>query len=422
MLRRPHIEPFLEERGGAIAVDFLEDDPDGRVVAFLDRLCTLARRLEDRPRSAVAEALRRQEPRVRDARRLAGIAKSLLDRCNFRPPPGAERAAEIRRALFLARGAAWPPTPGDRDMPYERAAESLGLPIAEVERLLYADRPEARLLVRAPRLDGSTLLERYNLDLARGVLLEAERVVVTAEGGWRDIFRAIKLARLMYRIERAGRAGYRVELTGPAAPYVVRRDRYGARFARLVPALARAPGWRLEAEILRGDRRLAYRLDGRMPIEERARRGRRIVRETAHSGRGSQAVAPAAYDSAWERSLAEEFAEKIGPERAGWSLHREVTPVPAGNELLLPDFTLSHVDGREALVEIVGFWTPEYLEAKLRKIAAAGLENLILVVYRGLAAGAAAEIEAAASGPVLWFTRKPRIGEVIEAAERVATS
>ncbi len=413
MLRRPHIEPFLQERDSEIAVQFLED-ADGRVGPFLDRLCRLVGRLEGRPRSAVAEALRRQEPRVRDARRLAGIAKSLLDRCRFRPPPGAERAPEVRYAVFQARGAAWPPTAGDRRLPFERAAAALALDVAEVERLLYADRPEARILAHAPGMDGRTLLDRYNLDLARGVLMDAERLVVTAQGGWRDIFRAVKLARLMYRIEPADRKRYRVELTGPAAPYVARRERYGIRFARVVPALARAPGWRLEADILREGRRLVYRLDERAPFG----RGRRRVRAAARAHERVREPGPV-YDSAWERSLAEDFAAKIGPQRSGWSLHREATPVAVGEELLLPDFTLRHADGREALIEIVGFWTPEYLEAKLRKVAAAGLGNLILVVYRGLAAGAASEIEAAAGGPVLWFTNKPQISGVMEAAERV---
>lgn len=403
MLRKTHVAPFVSERTGAIEVDFLED-PEGRAAAFAERLLALTRRLEGRPRGTVVEALRRQESRVRDARRLAGLAKSLLDRCRFRAPQGAGRAPEVRRALFAARGAAWPPTPADRELPYRRAAEATGLRVRDVERLLYADRPDARVLAWVPPLDGAGLVGRYNLDLARGVLLDATRAVVSARGGWRDLFRAVKLARLMYRIEPAGGGRYRVELTGPAAAFVARRDRYGARFARVVPALARVPSWRLEADVLRGDRTVPYRLDGSAPI----------------------AAGPAGdpYDSAWERSLAKEFAERIGAGLEGWTLLREATPVPLGDELFLPDFTLRHADGREALIEVVGYWTPEYLEAKLRKVAAAGLANLVLVVYRGLAAGAAGEevaaaVEAAAAGPVLWFVRKPRIGPVLEAAERV---
>lgn len=397
MLRRTHIEPFLRERDGTIEAVFLAADGEGRVVALLDHLCRLARRLEGRPRRVVSEALRRQERRVRDARRLAGISKTLLDLCEFRPPPGAERAAEVRAELFRARGELWPPTPGDARQPYARAAAALGLEATELDRLLYADSPTAHVLTRAPAVDGRALLDRYNLDLARGVLLDAERMVVTARGGWRGIFRAVKLARLMYRIERAGRRRYTVELTGPASPFVTRTQRYGARFVRVVPALARAPGWGLEAEIVRGSGRSRYVLDGRAPV------GR-----TAHRSR---------YDSRWERALAREFGEKLGTERKGWSLAREDTPLALGGELFLPDFTLRHADGREALIEIVGYSTPEYLERKLAKVAAAGLEHLVLVVYRGLAAG---PVDAAAAGPVLWFANRPRIGPVLQAAERVA--
>lgn len=425
MLRRTHVEPFLSELNGALSIEFLEADAEGRVVAFCDRLCRLVRRLEGRPRAIVTEALRRQERRVRDARRLAGISKSLLDRCRFEPPHGAARAEEVRKALFRARGKLWPPVPGDAELPYREAATELQVEPDEVARLLYADRPDAHVLAKAASLDGRLLLERYNLDLARGVLLQAIRTTLTARGGWRDIFRAVKLARLMYRIEpadrpRRGSSAYRIELTGPAAPFITRPERYGARLAQVVPALTAAPGWSLRAEVLRDGRLFDFRLDGNDPVGRR-RRGRR-------------------YDSRWERALAEEFRAKIGAERQGWSLRREKTPLSCAGELFLPDFTLRHQDGREALVEIVGFWTPEYLETKLRKLRAAGPNNLILVVYRGLAAGAdtgegagktagaesdtiqelEARFIATGVGEVLWFVNKPRIAPVIEAAERVA--
>ena len=410
MLRRPHVEPFTREVDGGIEVDFLRD-PDGRVVAFLDRLLRLLRRLEGRPRSVVTEALRRQERRVRDARRLAGIARSILDVCEFRPPEGAELAPGVRDAVFAARGRLWPPLPGDLHAPYVAAAAAIAalrtgaagprLDAADVERLLYADAPDARILVHAPALDGPALLARYNLDLARGVLLDAESVSLTAGGGWRAIFRAVKLARLMYRIERAGRS-YRVELTGPAAAFITRPQRYGARFARVVPALIAAPRWRLDATVVRGERRLTYPLDAGSQLAVPVRRRRR-------------------YDSMFERSLARDFAARMKDERKGWTLLREAAPVAAAGQVFLPDFTLRHRDGREAFIEIVGYWTPEYLETKLAKLRAAALDNLVLVVYRGLAAGVAEAGGLDATGAaVVWFAATPRIGPVLEAAERVA--
>jgi predicted nuclease of restriction endonuclease-like RecB superfamily len=70
----------------------------------------------------------------------------------------------------------------------------------------------------------------------------------------------------------------------------------------------------------------------------------------------------------------------------------------------------------------VGFWTPEYLEAKARKVAAARLDHLILVVYRGLAVGGALDSLVATGGAdhIVWFTKQPRAAEVLQAAERWA--
>jgi predicted nuclease of restriction endonuclease-like RecB superfamily len=176
----------------------------------------------------------------------------------------------------------------------------------------------------------------------------------------------------------------------------------------------------------------------------------------------------AKYDSKWERSLADDFRKRFGAARSDWTLSRETAPVDAGDELFFPDFTLRHADGREALVELVGFWTPEYLEAKARKVEAARLDNLVLVVYRGLAvggntgkadgkskdAGGADTREKDADGAgkhemdvtrergterkasrgaaldslttsagmdrIVWFADKPRAAEVVRAAERWA--
>jgi len=425
MLRRPHILPFVKEREGGLEVEFLRDPGDGRVLAFLERLLRLTRRLEGAPLRMVSEALRRQERRVRDARRLAGLNRTVLQRCRFQPPPGAGLAPEFRRAVFRARGRLWPPVPGDEEFPYREAVAELGIEGEGALRprsLIHADHPGERILKRAPRLTPQALLDRYNLELARGVLLDAEGVTIRARGGWKDILRGVKLARVMYTLHpdgtpgRGRRQGYRLELTGPAAPFLAHPRRYGARFASVVPALTRAPSWSLEARIRRDSRLVTYRLDGEAPVG-RARRAR--------------------YDSRWEEELArglrvaltEAAADPEGGDGAGggrvgrtpWSLHREETLLPLGDELLLPDFTLRHRDGRAALVELVGFWTPEYLEEKLRKVRAARLEHLILVVFRGLAAGEGeAAVEEAGAGAVIWFRGKARAREVLEVAERVA--
>src|SRR2546427_5183295 len=50
--------------------------------------------------------------------------------------------------------------------------------------------------------------------------------------------------------------------------------------------------------------------------------------------------------------------------------------VQAGGTLIFPDFALRHrADGRRWLVEIVGFWTRDYVERKLALLRVAGLQD-----------------------------------------------
>jgi uncharacterized protein len=71
-------------------------------------------------------------------------------------------------------------------------------------------------------------------------------------------------------------------------------------------------------------------------------------------------------------------------------------------------------------VELVGFWTPEYLAEKVRKVRATGVPNLVLVVSRALAAGGGEEALEGTGARVVWFRGKVRAREVLEAAEEVA--
>lgn len=403
MLRRTHVAPFLEVRGDRLEVSLLEADAGGEaLLAFLERLLRLVRRLRGSPRARVAEALRRQERRVRDVRRLAGISKALLDACDFRSPPGAERAEELRQAVYRARGRRWPPVAGDEDAPFREGAAALGLDGGAdgARALLHADGPDRVELVRVPRLDAPALLARYNLELMRAALLDAESLTFRAGGGWRDTFRAVKLARLMVEIEREGRRRYRLEITGPAAGFVERPQRYGVRLARVLPALLRAPGASVQARVHHEGRVLPLQVDA-SPLVAGRRGGRRM-------------------DSRLEEDLARVLREKIGSERRGWTLVREDAPVALrGGSVFLPDFTLRHRDGREALVELVGFWTPEYLAKKVEKVRASGLGNLVLVISRRLGVGAE-ELADAGRGAVVWFTDRPTARPVLEAAEQVA--
>ena len=75
-------------------------------------------------------------------------------------------------------------------------------------------------------------------------------------------------------------------------------------------------------------------------------------------------------------------------------------------------------DGRRALIEIVGFWHPEYLRRKVEKVRAARRRNLILLVYEGV--NLTEDRLKDVPGEVLYFARKPVLKDVMAAIEAVA--
>jgi predicted nuclease of restriction endonuclease-like RecB superfamily len=126
------------------------------------------------------------------------------------------------------------------------------------------------------------------------------------------------------------------------------------------------------------------------------------------------------FDSELEADFAAEFEAKYGGAKRKWELAREDELIVVGDTVMIPDFSFTHrKDGRRALLEIVGFWHPEYLRRKLQKVRQAGRSDLILLVYRS-ANVAEGEFEAASAGEVLTFTRKPILKEVLAAVERCA--
>jgi len=120
------------------------------------------------------------------------------------------------------------------------------------------------------------------------------------------------------------------------------------------------------------------------------------------------------FDSDLERTLAQKW------ERAttDWELRREDDVLDLGAEVMIPDFAVEHPDGRRAILEIVGFWTPEYLEEKLAKIEAAELDHLLIAVSDRLDCSAT-DVEKV-SDQVLWFKSGIHVYDVVDIAEEYA--
>jgi predicted nuclease of restriction endonuclease-like RecB superfamily len=130
----------------------------------------------------------------------------------------------------------------------------------------------------------------------------------------------------------------------------------GARSRELIPLLAWCARFRLQADCV---------LDGR-----------RVALELATGDPVFPARAPRQYDSRLEERFAREF-RRVAPE---WDLLREPEPIAADGALIFPDFALQHRSDptRRWLLEIVGFWTPDYVARKLAVYRKACVPQLIL--------------------------------------------
>ncbi|MCI0394027.1 MAG: DUF790 family protein [Chloroflexi bacterium] len=382
-------------------------------------LMALFRQHAGRSRGALAEALHDYEGDSLDYPVIRGLAAVLEARCTFGSDPPV--APEQLRATLFAGGpvtskdnllnpstlspqlSVLSPSP-TRPQRIAETATAYNLTAGQVENALFADLAEEQIMLAAGEpINPGELIARYNLEVARGLLYWAHEVRLVVGDGYKDVFKYVKLFKLMHTVRPAGKAGYHVTLHGPISPFVKSTIRYGLQFARFMPALLLCRRWRMEADVQPPGfaRPLRYTLDERTELR------------THFKPSGE-------FDSQLEADFAAEFEAKYGGAERVWELAREDEVLVVGDTVMIPDFSLTHRrDGRRALIEIVGFWHPHYLRRKVTKVREAGRRNLILLVYES-ANVAEGTFEAVSAGEVLTFQRKPVLKEVLAAVERCA--
>lgn len=91
-------------------------------------------------------------------------------------------------------------------------------------------------------------------------------------------------------------------------------------------------------------------------------------------------------DDEFDSSVEAAFCEKWGDEpRDGWRLLREAEILHVGQKTFVPDFVLQHDSGRRVLMEIVGFWTPEYIQHRVETLQVFRETPIILAIAESTA-------------------------------------
>lgn len=337
------------------------------------------------------------------ARRPSWLAlmQMLQGLCGFVVPCPIQPAL-LREAVFEAAAQA----DGSREAVLGEVAERFSLSAAELVRSLYADlTPERRLGTLPAGLSAEEVMQRYNLGLAQGLLQRSEWARIRAGAQLAPVLRHARRQRLICNVEKGGGASappadgpWQILVSGPLALFH-HTTIYGRAMAGWLPVLARAPGWELEASCrLRdvGPRR--FLADHTGPI----------------SAVASQPLRP--FDSALETHFARDMAREVG-ER--FHVIREADPYQVDGRVVCPDFTLIEREtGLRIAVELVGFWTPEYLTRKLSVLRQVS-PGWVVCVDESLAAGREAQLP---PGPLFRFRRRVPVRAFVSFLERTVLS
>ena len=321
------------------------------------------------------------------ARRVAAFAKLLDDAAEYAKDHRGE-AAKLRREVFH-RAARRHPLVRQPDRLFEASesevkaeiAAALGRSWEAIEQGLFADVIDFHRLSRFPGyVDGAALLARYNVAQAQAALYGAVSLNVVATRDLKTILRYAKLARLLHSISRVADNRWVLRFDGPAS--VLREtQRYGVNLAKFLPALIACQDWEMVAVIPKGSSGSRLRL-----------------MLSSRDGLRSHLPPLDEFDSSVEQALAEKWGDEP---REGWHLSRESEILFVNQHVFLPDFTFTHDDGRRVHLEIVGFWTPEYLEAKAETLRRFAAEPVLVAV----AASTAASLPELPQPPIVYKTR-----------------
>lgn len=353
---------------------------DANAVALAERITGIYRDGVGKRKGELLERLKEVENDGHDFKLVRGLSTLLERRCVFEAESELN-PVEARKAVFREASIVKASSQEDRRRVLRKVSTELATSPEALEKTLFCDIEEELIMRDFKPLPNDTLLKYYNLSVTQTLLFKSLRVEFSASGNWKNIFREVKRLGLIYSVERGDGVGggeqgrqFKVSLDGPLSLFKM-TERYGTSIAKLLPQITASDSWTIKAEILarsRGGKIYNFEADSKELkdlITNVGRGGGDVIGEDSNQPQ----VGPL-YDSTTE----EKFARSFLSYGTGWALRREPEPLVAGTHVLIPDFSFEK-DGMKVYLEVVGFWTPEYLGRKIGKLnsIAAGIDMII---------------------------------------------
>jgi predicted nuclease of restriction endonuclease-like RecB superfamily len=350
----------------------------------------------------VDENLSKLEAKYTDYKLVRGMCHLLEQRCVYASPGkifsdsrnNNTSAIYLRRKIFEESSRiGYPVTENERKHILQKVALKNNLTIDELEVAMWNDLDKNKYLKNFDSLSPLQLVAWYNISILQTLLLSCVKLIFSIYGGfnWKKILRKTKQLGLMYflyyesnlesesndhtknqDVALNGKNDKRVICTVDGPLSIVRlTDRYGAAMAKLVPLIILTQMWSIDATILRksvSGVKKTYRFqlsqkDKDLPLFDSSNTH---FRPEPNS---EPALSFNKYDmDNFDSNVERKFMEKFVKFSTEWKLSREPDPlILSDGKAFIPDFVFEKY-GIKVYLEIVGFWTKEYLKRKLEKI------------------------------------------------------
>jgi len=357
-----------------------------------------------------------------DYRLVRGLSTLLERRCQFKTAISQRdencgisvNPIDIRRFLWeesARRGFAL--TESLRDEILCDVASKMNISSTSIMQSLWTDLDENMVLELFSSLGSEELLAWYNLSLLQTLLFTCTRLEFSVRGGanWKNILRNVKRLGLMYNLREQtntnesadarnvhggksreyllhadvkNNGGHESELVcsidGPVSLFKL-TDRYGISIAKLVPFIVSSSWWYISASLIRktmsGKKIYEFRISSSdvqqnilsEPFRNDKNNSNSMNIISINNNSNNNNVNSRSTSSYFDSSIEEKFAIKFEHLDNRWKIKREPDPLIVGKGVaFIPDFLFEKY-GRKVYLEIVGFWTKEYLERKFQKIS-----------------------------------------------------
>lgn len=368
-----------------------------RALELSAALCHIAREKLGASRDELHAAWAEIQVAPKERRLMFGLSKLVEDSCEFEELEGLE-PAELRSEVFLRAAAARRVSGAefDRAGVLSSVAEARGLTPEAVDAALFSDLRGAHRLVAcgaAPAL----LVEGYERAQVQAVLLRALRVRADVRcsnpDAYRELFRKLKWRRLLYRAERLPDGGYRLEIDGPFSLFQS-VTKYGLELSLTLPALEACDRLELSADVRWSDR------GGPLKFNYRS------IRALPSGG------------AVMMRDDVRELWDALVAQGGDWQVEpcTRIVDLP-GVGVCVPDLVLRRTrDGREVLLEVLGFWSRDSVWKRVELVEKGLGETLLFAVSAKLRVSEAV-LEESEAAALYVFKGKPNASALLRRAE-----